>query len=108
VRFGDAGEENSLYGEAGWQVRPWLRLEGEASYLTYALIADAPASDERDLTTLAARVRARLRPGLDLTAEVQRLDNPLYSSDVRCLLGVDLAMARGTSRYGLDRGGWLR
>jgi hypothetical protein len=108
VRFGDAGEENSLYGEAGWQAAPWLRIEGEASYLIYALIADAPASDERDLTTLAARVRARLRPGLDLTAEVQRLDNPLYSSDVRCLLGVDLAMARGTSRYGLDRGGWLR
>ena len=106
VRVGDAGEENSLYGEAGWQVVPWLRLEGEASYLTYALIADAPASDERDLTTIAARARAQLRPGLDVTAEVQRLDNPLYSSDVRFLLGVDLAMARGTSRYGLDRGGW--
>lgn len=108
LRTGDAGEENSLYGEAGWQARPWLRLEGEASYLTYALIADAPASDERDLTTLAARARARLRPGLDVTAEVQRLDNPLYSSDVRFLLGIDLAMARGTSRHGLDRGGWLR
>lgn len=108
VRFGDAGEENSLYGEAGWQVGRWLRLEGEASYLTYALIADAPAADERELTTLAARARARLRPGLDVTAEVQRLDNPFYSSDVRFLLGVDLAMARGASRYGLDRGGWLR
>ena len=108
VRFGDAGEENSLYGEAGWQAAPWLRLEGEASYLTYALITDAPASDERDLTTLAARIRARLRPGLDVTAEMQRLDNPLYSSDIRFLLGVDLAMARGVSRYGLDRGGWLR
>ncbi|MHB8080264.1 MAG: hypothetical protein ACYDIE_13530 [Candidatus Krumholzibacteriia bacterium] len=108
VRTGDAGEENSFYGEAAWQACRWLRLEGEASYLTYALIADAPASDERDLTTLVARACARLRPGLDVTAEVQRLDNPLYSSDVRCLLGVDLALARGTSRYGLDRGGWLR
>lgn len=108
IRTGDAGEENGVYGEAAWQVRPWLRLEGEASYLTYALLQDAPAAQERDLTSLAARARARLRPGLDITAELQRLDNPLYDSDVRLLLGVDLAMARGASRLGLDRGGWRR
>lgn len=107
VRLGDVGEESCFYGEAAWQARPWLRLAGEASYLTYALLADAPASEERDLTTLAARACARLRPGVSVTAEVQSLDTPLYSQDVRFLLGVDLAMARGTSRYGLDRGGWL-
>jgi len=108
ARAGDAGEESGVYGEAAWQARPWLRLEGEASYLTYALLADAPASAERDLTVLAARARARLRPGLDVTAEVQRLADPLYAHDVRLLLGLDLAASRGASRFGLDRGGWLR
>ena len=27
---------------------------------------------------------------------------------VRFLIGLDIAMARGSSRFGLDRGGWLR
>ena len=108
VRIGDVGDENSIYGEIGWQARSWLRLEGEASYLTYALFADAPEADERDLTTLAARARVNLRSGLNLFTEVQSLDNPLYKHDVRFLVGVDLAMGRGTSRFGLDRGGWLQ
>lgn len=108
LRAGDAGEESGVYGEAAWQARPWLRLEGEASYLTYALLQDAPEAQERDLTSLAARARARLRPGFDVMAELQRLDNPLYDSDVRFLLGVDLAAGRGASRLGLDRGGWWR
>ena len=107
LRVGDAGDENSLYGEVGWQARRWLRLEGEASYLTYALLADAPEDQERDLVTLAARARLNLRSGLNVTAEVQALENPRYDSDVRVLLGVDLAMGRGASRFGLDRGGWL-
>lgn len=108
LRTGDGGDENSVYGEAAWQARPWLRLEGEASYLTYALFADAPEDQERDLTTLAARARVELRSGLNVTAEVQSLVNPVYDRDVRVLLGVDLAMGRGASRFGLDQGGWLR
>ncbi|HPF70614.1 MAG TPA: hypothetical protein PLQ13_08105 [Candidatus Krumholzibacteria bacterium] len=107
-RVGDAGDESTVYGEVSWQARPWLRLEGEASYLTYALFQDAPADDERDLTTLAGRARIALRSGLNVTAEVQSLDNPGYDKDVRVLVGVDLAMGRGASRFGLDRGGWLR
>ena len=108
VRLGDAGEENRFYGELGGHVRPWLQLDAYASVLTYALMQDAPADQERELTTLSARARIDLRPGLRLTAEVQSLDNPLFSKDVRLLLGLDLAMARGTSRTGLDRGGWLK
>ena len=46
--------------------------------------------------------------GLRVVAEVQSLENPFFSEDVRVLLGVDLSMARGASRFGLDRGGWLR
>jgi hypothetical protein len=44
---------------------------------------------------------------MDVTLEVQSLDNPGYSEDVRVLAGLDLTMGRGASRFGLDRGGWL-
>jgi hypothetical protein len=108
VGLGDAGEENRFYGEFGGRVRPWLHLDAHATVLTYALMQDAPTDQERDLTTLAARARIDLRPGMRVTAEVQSLENPLNSKDVRFLLGVDLAMARGSSRLGLDHGGWLQ
>ncbi len=108
VRLGDAGEENRVYGELGHQFTPRLWLGGEASVLTYALLNDAPAEDDRDLTTLALRTRVELKPGLRVLAEVQSLDNPLYHQDVRFLLGLDVSLARGSSRLGLGRGGWLR
>jgi hypothetical protein len=108
VRFGDVGEESSLYGDFGWDALSWLRVEGEASLVTYALLEDAPESEERELTTLAARLLARLRPGVGLSVEVQSLDNPYYDEDVRLLVGLDLTMGRGASRFGLDRGRWLR
>ena len=108
VRLGDRGEENRFYGELGHRFNPWLHLGAEASVLTYALMSDAPADQDRDLTTLAARARIDLRPGLRVLAEVQSLDNPFYDQDVRFLLGVDVSMARGSSRLGLDRGGWLK
>ncbi len=108
ARLGDAGEESRIYGELAGQVTSWLELDGQATFLTYALFADAPADQERDLTMFSLRARANLRRGLRATVEIQSLDNPLFSKDVRLLVGVDLAMARGASRYGLDRGGWLR
>jgi hypothetical protein len=107
LRFGDAGEDNLIYGEIGCPLNRWLRFEAEASHQIYALLQDAPAADERDLTTFSARLRADLRPGLRVLAEVQSLENPLFSSDTRFLFGIDLSMARGASRYGLDRGRWL-
>jgi hypothetical protein len=108
VRLGDAGEENRFYGELGYDITPWLWLGAEAAVLTYALMQDAPADQERDLTTLAARTRIELREGLRILAEVQRLENPLYEEDMRFLVGLDVSMARGSSRFGLDRGGWLQ
>lgn len=108
LRLGHAGEENRFYGELQHWFTDWLQLGGEASLLTYALLEDAPADQERDLTTLAARARIELRPGLRVLAEVQSLDNPYYKEDVRFLVGLDVSMARGSSRLGLDRGGWLR
>jgi hypothetical protein len=107
VRFGDAGEEDRWYGDVAWAARPWLRVEGSASFATYALLEDAPEADERDLTSATIGVRATPRPGMDVTLEVQSLDNPGYSEDVRVLAGLDLTMGRGASRFGLDRGGWL-
>jgi hypothetical protein len=108
VRLGDRGEENRFYGELSHRLNHWLRLGAEASVLTYALMSDAPADQDRDLTTLAARARIDLRPGLRVMAEVQSLQNPFYDQDVRFLLGMDVSMARGSSRLGLDRGGWLK
>jgi len=108
LRLGDAGEENRFYGELGYDLTRWLWLGAEGSVLTYALMQDAPVDQERDLTTLAARARVQLRPGLRLLAEVQSLDNPLFEEDVRFLVGLDVSMARGSSRLGLDRGGWLQ
>jgi len=69
---------------------------------------DAPSDQDRDLTTLKVTTRVDLRPGLRLLAEVQSLDNPFYSEDVRFLMGLDVSLARGSSRLGLDRGGWLQ
>ena len=108
VRMGDSGEENRFYGAYSRQVRPWLRAEGEATFQTYALFSDAPSSEDRELTTFSARLRAQLRPGLRVLAEVQSLDNPFYSKDVRFLMGVDLARAGGVANYGLGQGGWLK
>jgi hypothetical protein len=108
ARIGDAGEESSWYGFLRWLPVGWLSLDGGATLSTYALLQDAPDSDQRDLTTIYARARARVRDGLRVSAEVQSLDNPVYSKDVRLLLGVDVDMGRGASRFGLDQGGWLR
>ncbi len=107
VRLGDAGEENRLYGEYGHSITHWLWLGAEATVLTYALLQDAPADQERELTTLVARARLDLRPGLRVVAEVQSLSNPQFDEDVRFLMGLDVSMARGNSRFGLDRGGWF-
>jgi len=108
VRLGDAGEENRLYGEFGHGVTPWLWLGAEATVMTYALMNDAPTDQERDLTALVGRARIDLREGVRLLAEVQSLANPDYDHDVRFLLGLDVSMARGSSRLGVDRGGWLQ
>ncbi len=108
VRLGNAGEENRIYGEFGRNIMPWLWLGGEATVMTYALLNDAPTDQERDLTTLVGRARVDLRPGVRLLAEVQSLADPEYEHDVRFLLGLDVSMARGSSRLGVDRGGWLQ
>lgn len=108
TRFGDSGEETGLFGEIGVRPYRWLRLSGGASRITYALIADASEADERDLTTAFAAARATVRPGLDVRVEVQSTENPTFSEDLRVLAGLDITAGRGTSRFGLDRGGFFR
>ncbi|MCB1185304.1 hypothetical protein KDM41_17940, partial [bacterium] len=104
VRTGDTGEENCWYGEWGTQVHPRVRVEGEASLLTWALVEDAPADQDRDVTTLAGRVRWDVGTGWQLRAEVQSLANTIYDQDVRFLVGLDVFGAAGSSRYGLGTG----
>ena len=108
IRIGDSGEEDSWFGDLSVRALRWLRLEAGATFATYALLQDAPESDEKDLTTLYGRLRATPRPGLGVMLEVQKLENPVYSHDTRVLMGVDLTMGRGAGRFGLDRGGWFR
>ncbi len=108
VRLGDRGEEDRFYGEYGRAVTRWLRAEAAATFQTYALLSDAPTDLDRELTTFSARIRARLRPGLRLVAEVQSLDNPLYSKDMRFLCGIDLTRSGGAIASGLGHGGWLQ
>jgi hypothetical protein len=108
VQFGDSGEENRWYGDANLGLLPWLTLQGGAALSTYALLEDQPDSAERDLTTAFGRLQARLRPGMTLSAEVQSLENPFFSEDVRFLVGLDLLAGGGASRFGLGTGGWLQ
>ncbi|MCA9726716.1 MAG: hypothetical protein KC729_03470 [Candidatus Eisenbacteria bacterium] len=106
TRVGDNGEEGRWYGDAHVEPLRWLTLQGGAAISTYALMEDAPEAEERDLTTAFGRIRAELRPGMALTAEVQSLEDPLFSKDVRFLAGLDLFAGGGRTRYGLGTGGW--
>jgi hypothetical protein len=108
ARLGDVGEEDRWYGDVAMEVSPWLSVEAGAALLTYALIADAPESEERDLSTAYARARLAARAGMDVTLEVQNVTNPYLEQDVRFLAGLDLTMGRGASNFGLNSGGWLR
>lgn len=108
VRLGGAGEESRWFGDVVWRARPWLSLEGGATFLTYALLENAPASEDRDLTTLYGRARLQPIEGLGLTLEVQRLENPFYVKDVRFLAGLDLTCGCGAGSFGLSRGGCCR
>jgi len=108
ARLGDAGEESRWYGDVRWQPVPWCDLSGGAMLSTYALLKDAPSDQERDLVTLYLKALTRLRQGFDVHLELQSLENPLYSTDVRLLVGVDLALGRGASGTGLGTGGWLQ
>lgn len=109
VRTGDnTGEQNRFFGDGSVRVLPWLRLEAGGAVETYSFLDDPAESDEFDLTSAYARVRAFPRGGIGVTLEVQRLDNPLYEEDFRVLGGIDFSMGRGASRFGLGRGGWLR
>jgi hypothetical protein len=105
VRTGAAGEESGLYGELFRQLNPWLWVEGSAAYLSYSFWADDPLEGQHEVTTLAGRLRADLKPGLRLTAEIQRLETPEQAHDVRLLLGVNLSAAGGASHFGLTDGG---
>ena len=109
ARIGDVGEESRFFGDASVRVLPWLRLEAGGALETYSLLDDVEGdAQEDDLTSVFGRARIFPRSGIGVTLEVQSVDNPTYKSDVRFLAGLDLTMGRGASRFGLDRGGWLR
>jgi hypothetical protein len=106
--LGDAGEESRWFGDVHVPITPWAQVAAGAVVSTYALLQDAPESDERDLVTLFGRATVMLRDGVRGVAEIQGLQNPDFDQDVRVLLGLDLFAGRGASRFGLDNGRWLQ
>lgn len=104
ARLGDAGEESRWFGDLALPVLPWLRFEAGATLLTYALLEDAPASDERDLTSAYGRAYLRPCEGVGVVLEVQDLVNPDVDHDVRFLAGLDLTAGFGMSSFGLQPG----
>jgi hypothetical protein len=103
ARLEDAGEESGWFGEVGYPVLPWVRIEAGAALLTYTLLEDTPESDERDLTSAYARAWVRPIEGVGVVLEVQDLKNPESNHDVRFLAGLDLTAGFGASRFGLER-----
>jgi hypothetical protein len=102
ARLGDAGEESRWFGEANYSPLPWVRVEAGATLLTYALLDNAPESDEHDLTSAYGRVRLQPIPGVGVTLEVQDVVNPDVKHDVRFLGGLDL-LAAGAAWGGSQR-----
>lgn len=108
TKTGDAGDDLRFYGDVNYHVGHWLQLAGGATFSEYSLLGDEQENDEatdRELVTLFGRARATLKQGVRFTVEVQSLENPFYSEDVRLLLGLDLAMGRGASNFGWGTGG---
>lgn len=108
ARLGDAGEESRWFGDLRYAPARWIALEGGATFSTYALLEDAPDSEERELTTAFGRVRFEPRRGASLLVELQTIESPVYEEDVRLLAGLDLTMGRGAGAFGLAEGGWMR
>ena len=108
TKTGDAGRDLRFYGDVNQHLGHWLQLAAGATFSEYSLLGDEQETDEatdRELITLFGRARATLKQGVRFTLEVQSLDNPFYSEDVRLLLGLDLAMGRGASKFGWGTGG---
>jgi hypothetical protein len=106
--LGDAGEDSRWFGDVHVPITPWAQVAAGAVVSTYALLQDAPESEERDLVTLFGRATISLRDGVRGVAEVQGLQNPDFDQDIRVLLGLDLFAGHGASGFGLPRGGWLQ
>ncbi len=95
VRLGDSGEESTFYGDYSRRLMRWLRIGGGAYVSTYALFKDAPEDEERELTTAWGRMVLTPRPGVGITVEGQRVENPFFSEDNRLLVGLDLSAGGG-------------
>lgn len=102
--FGDRGDEDQFYGNVHVSPTPWLRLRAGAVLTEYALLADASGDDDRDLVTSYLRAELHAYRGVRLLTELQALDTPFYSEDVRLLLGLDLRAASGEVHGGFPVG----
>jgi hypothetical protein len=102
---GDAGQTLRFYGDVDWTFAHRLDVAAGAAFESYGVIPDPNDNQLRDLATYYVRGEYKIIPGLEFMSELQVLDNPVYSSDVRLLVGLDLMAGRGASRVGLGSGG---
>ena len=102
--FGDRGEEDRFYGNVFVSPYSWLRLRAGAVLTEYALLSDASSEEDRDLVTSYLRAELQAYRGVRFLTELQALDTPFYSEDVRLLLGLDLRAASGEVHGGYPVG----
>jgi hypothetical protein len=104
---GDGGEQLRVYGDVDWTFAQRLDVAAGATFAEYAVVPDPTEGLTRDLATYYARGELMIIPGVELMSELQVLTNPVYTSDVRVLVGLDLMAGRGASRVGIGSGGRL-
>lgn len=105
VLGGDATQQFRIYGDIDYVFLDRVDVAAGANFVEYALVEDPTSAEKRELTSYFARAAWEFVPGARLSTELQVLDNPVYDSDVRLLVGLDLFAGRGASRYGLGSGG---
>jgi hypothetical protein len=102
---GDSGETTRFYGDVDWTFAHRIDVAAGASFESYGVVPDPTDDELRDLVSYYARGEVLILPGVEFMSELQILDNPIYSSDVRLLVGLDLMAGRGASRIGIGSGG---
>ncbi len=88
--YGDRATGDRIYGSLRFQPRRWWQLRAGAVASQYELLANAPSSEEREVVSSYLRSSFDLRESVRLTAEVQTVDRPFNSGDLRLLIGLDL------------------
>jgi len=96
-RTGERGEADRWTGDLGFGLLPWLRFDGGVTAETYALFDTIEEeTDEQDLISGFARLRANVTEGFSLVVEGQDRTTPELTEDWRLLFGAELTVGMGS------------